>query len=168
MFTLSTDIILDVLVCISLFKDLAPRCYDYHSQVKTFKKSVTKWRWHASRLAICWLVSCQLIRWWVMGERNHRCLQMTRRQGGVEVLGGEGGFSVDSAQLPVDSAQLHLYIFLLFLEHRSPSFLMEGKFERILCSNNHSSVTVSKGAFQPIYTILPEWDRHLCSIDKPS
>ena len=35
---------------------------------------------------------------------------MTRRQGGVEVLGGEGGFSVDSAQLPICE---HLRFFLL-------------------------------------------------------
>ena len=55
--------------------------------------------------------------------------------------------------------------FFSFLEHRLPS--LEGKFKRILCSNNHSSVILNKGAFQPIYPILSEWDRHLCSIDKP-
>ena len=81
---------------------------------------------------------------------------MTRRQGGVVVLGGEGGFSVDSAQLPT-CGRLRFFLHIsLFLEHRFPSFSMEGKMKRIICSNNHFSVTAGKVAFQPIFIGLPE------------
>ena len=82
---------------------------------------------------------------------------MTRRQGGVVVLGGEGGFSVDSAQLPTcEHLRFFLHISSPFLEHRLPSFSMEGKFKRIICSNNRSSVIASKGAFKPIFNVLPQ------------
>ena len=91
---------------------------------------------------------------------------MTMRQGGVVVLGGEGGFSVDSAQLPT-CERLRFSSYFFFLEDRFPFFSMEGKIKRIICSNNHFSVTAGKGAFPPIFVCLPK-DRHRWSIDEPS
>ena len=79
----------------------------------------------------------------------------------------EAGFSVDSAQLPTcGRLRFFLHIFF-FLGDRFPFFSMGGKIKRIICSNNHFSVTAGKGAFPPIFVCLPK-DRHRWSIDEPS
>ena len=103
---------------------------------------------------------CQVIPRGVMGGCDilmyRRCLQLARWKGGARLPVVEAGFSVDSAQLPT-CGRLRFFLHIsFFLEHRFPSFSMEGKIKRIICSNNHFSVTAGKVAFQPIFISLPE------------
>ena len=103
---------------------------------------------------------CQVIPRGVMGGCDilmyRRCLQLARWKGGARLPVVEAGFSVDSAQLPT-CGRLRFFLHIsFFLEHRFPSFSMEGKIKRIICSNNHFSVTAGKVAFQPIFIGLLE------------
>ena len=68
----------------------------------------------------------------------------------------EAGFPSTLHSCPHVGAFVFFFIFLFFLEHRFPSFSMEGKMKRIICSNNHFSVTAGKVAFQPIFIGLLE------------
>ena len=103
---------------------------------------------------------CQVIPRGVMGGCDilmyRRCLQLARWKDGARLPVVEAGFPSTLHSCPHVGAFVFFFIFLFFLKHRFPSFSMEGKLKRIICSNNHFSMTAGKGAFKPILIGLSE------------